>query len=177
MSSDKTVQGVDFVLRRLAARGCVNLVETDGRAASRESDGIRFRVHDGRPGGGMRTADGFVPIGWIDRGGERLVEGVGLAFALAVAELGGGPPPAMAHRGTFRVHFNRHGAAPLVWCVATDEWELAIASVTVDGVELRTVYRPKATPDDEDGKPSAWLEVTGVLTIAGAEARITRSPR
>jgi hypothetical protein len=78
-------------------------------------------------------------------------------------------------RGTFRVHFNRHGAAPLVWCVATDEWELAIASIAIDGAEIRTVYQPKTTPDDEDGKPSAWLEVTGVLTVVGGEARITRS--
>jgi hypothetical protein len=76
--------------------------------------------------------------------------------------------------GTFRVHFNRHGAAPLVWCVATDEWELAIASIAIAGVDVRTVYRPKATPDDEDGKPSAWLEVTGVLAVVGGEARITR---
>lgn len=59
--------------------------------------------------------------------------------------------------GAFRVHFNRHGAAPLVWCVATDEWELAVRGVVIT-VPVVTVYRPKETPDDEDGRPSAWLE-------------------
>jgi hypothetical protein len=32
---------------------------------------------------------------------------------------------------------------------------------------------PKSTPDDEDGKPSAWLETSGVLTLHGSEAIIT----
>lgn len=80
------------------------------------------------------------------------------------------------HVGTFRLHFNRHGAAPLVWCVATDEWELAVKSFAVDGPELHTVYRPKATADDEDGKPSAWLEVTGELVVLDGQATI-RVPR
>lgn len=78
----------------------------------------------------------------------------------------------VAGRGTFRVHFNRHGAAPLVWCVANDAWELAVSSIEVL-VPMRTVYRPKATADDDDGKPSAWLEVTGVLTVVGSSARIS----
>lgn len=77
--------------------------------------------------------------------------------------------------GTFRVYFNRHQAAPLVWCIASEHLELAVASVAIDA-PVTTVYRPKATPDDEDGLPSAWLEVTGVLTVAGADVRIGRSP-
>ena len=77
----------------------------------------------------------------------------------------------MTATGRFRLHFNRHGAAPLVWCVATDGWELAVSSVVVMA-PLRTVYRPKETPDDDDGKPSAWLEVDGVLTVAGSVATI-----
>lgn len=78
----------------------------------------------------------------------------------------------MTIHGTFRIHFNRHGAAPLVWCVATDTFELAVADLLVTA-SLRAVYRPKATPDDEDGRPSAWLEVTGTLTLtASGEARI-----
>lgn len=73
--------------------------------------------------------------------------------------------------GTFRLHFNRHGAAPLIWCVATDDWELAVSSFAVK-VPLRSVYRPKATPDDEDGKPSAWLEATGTLVVQNSHAEI-----
>lgn len=56
-----------------------------------------------------------------------------------------------------RLHFNRHGAAPLVWCLSTDNFEIAIKGFRVYNVVIKTVYRPKATPDDEDGKPSAWM--------------------
>ena len=80
----------------------------------------------------------------------------------------------MIATGTFRVYFNRHGAAPLVWCVATDDFEIAVPAVFINA-PISTVYRPKATPDDEDGKPSAWLEVSGTLTINGALASIERA--
>ncbi|MCA1833030.1 MAG: hypothetical protein ABR520_11210 [Mycobacteriales bacterium] len=74
-------------------------------------------------------------------------------------------------RGTFRIYFNRHGAAPLVWCVATDEWELAVAAVSIR-TAAGTRYEPKATPDGEDGKPSAWIVAAGVLALNGSEAII-----
>ena len=82
----------------------------------------------------------------------------------------------MTTTGTFRLHFNRHNAAPLVWCVATDDWELSVKSVTVLADELRTVYRPKATADEDDGQPSAWLEVTGVLVVRDGNATIRSMP-
>lgn len=75
----------------------------------------------------------------------------------------------MRAEGIFRVYFNRHGAAPLVWCVATDEWELAVSSVTLIA-PTQSVYRPKATDDDDDGRPSAWLEVRGTLEVRGSHA-------
>lgn len=80
-------------------------------------------------------------------------------------------------RGTFRVYFNRHGAAPLVWCVAPvllgdhAGWELAVASVSIRTL-VGTVHQPKATPDDEDGRPSAWIVATGVLTVRDGDAVI-----
>jgi hypothetical protein len=77
--------------------------------------------------------------------------------------------------GTFRIYFNRHRAAPLVWCIASEHIELAVAAVVIDA-PITTAYRPKATADDEDGLPSGWLEVTGVLTVAGADVRIGRAP-
>lgn len=87
----------------------------------------------------------------------------------------------MTVAGFFRVYFNRYQAAPLVWCIALVDarggdrpelaFEVAVADLTISA-PVRTVYAPKATPDDEDGKPSAWLEVTGVLTIAGGVATI-----
>lgn len=79
----------------------------------------------------------------------------------------------MKATGKFRVYFNRHGAAPLVWCVAADGWELAVAVVAIDALVV-TTYQPKPTPDDEDGKPSAWLEVEGELEVRGSTARIRR---
>lgn len=88
--------------------------------------------------------------------------------------------------GTFRIYFNRHQAAPLVWSIALDgeglvdgrPWhvfEIAVAEVVITAAAgARTVYLPKATPDHEDGKPSAWLEVDGVLRIdpSSSTARI-----
>lgn len=78
----------------------------------------------------------------------------------------------MTFTGKMRLHFNRHGAAPLVWCIATDGWELTVSAIAVD-VSVRTVYRSKPTPDDEDGKPSAWLECEGSLVVAGSIATIS----
>lgn len=75
--------------------------------------------------------------------------------------------------GTFRVYFNRHGAAPLLWCVAPSpntnagawpRWEIAVRLVSFAS-GCSTGYSGKATPDDEDGRPSAWLEGCGTLTI------------
>lgn len=178
MTSDH--KAVEFALRRIAPRMGLALVEDDGQVAFRtglttsEPEGIRFRVHNAGLGQSAKMASCFVPIEAIRRGADRLVEAIELQLALAASELGPRPHP-MSCKGTFRVHFNRHGAAPLVWSVATDQWELAVASVAIAGAEVRTAYKPKATPDDEDGKASAWLEVTGVLTVAGGEARITRS--
>lgn len=59
--------------------------------------------------------------------------------------------------GKLKLHFNRHGAAPLVWCLSTGNFEIAIKGVRVFGIAFETVYRPKETPDDDDGIPSAWL--------------------
>lgn len=64
----------------------------------------------------------------------------------------------------FRIYFNRHSAAPLVWCVAGPGYELALAELVVR-TPVTYRYRPKETPDDEDGKPSAWCEAAGTLVI------------
>lgn len=75
--------------------------------------------------------------------------------------------------GRFRLHYNRASAAPLVWCVATDDFELAVKSITCT-VPMRSVFHVKATPDDEDGKPSAWFEVEGELVVKDGNATIAR---
>jgi hypothetical protein len=76
--------------------------------------------------------------------------------------------------GTFRIYFNRHQAAPLVWCIATDTFELAVAG-WISEVPVHSVYINKEVPDHEDGKPSAWLEVTGVLLVTGSDVRIAKA--
>lgn len=86
----------------------------------------------------------------------------------------------MKATGTFRLSFNRAGAAPRVWSVALVEgddvlWELAVPAFGCDGVQLHTVYRPKATPDDEDGKPSAWLECAGELEVLADGSAVIRA--
>ncbi len=64
-----------------------------------------------------------------------------------------------------RLYFNRHGAAPLVWCIAADNYEIAVTGFG-GRVAIESVYRPKATPDDEDGKPSAWLETMREVRVS-----------
>lgn len=75
--------------------------------------------------------------------------------------------------GTWRVYFHRLNPDGLPWCVAPDAggWEIAVAVVDIQ-VPSSAVYRPKTTPDDEDGRPSAWIAATGTLTVS-ADGRAT----
>jgi hypothetical protein len=79
----------------------------------------------------------------------------------------------MTHTGPLRVYFNRLSAEPMMWCVSPDSaadgtWEIAVRSVSIGpGLVAETVWRRKDTPDDEDGRPSAWVAVTGKLAIHG----------
>lgn len=43
-------------------------------------------------------------------------------------------------------------------------WEVSVGGVQIYGVAT-SVYQPKETPDDEDGRPSAWIAVEGCLTV------------
>jgi hypothetical protein len=71
--------------------------------------------------------------------------------------------------GKFRVYFNRHGAEPLMWCVSpeTGGWEIAVRDVQLAAI-AETVYRKKETADEDDGRPSAWFAIEGVLTVNAA---------
>lgn len=79
---------------------------------------------------------------------------------------------ALEFTGKLRVYFNRLGAAPMMWCVSPEFrgpdglWEIAVRSVSLGpGVRSETVWHPKETPDDEDGRPSGWIATEGRLTI------------
>ena len=77
----------------------------------------------------------------------------------------------MTASGTVRLHFNRAAAAPIVWSVSTHEWSLDVSAIVVRGL-MRSVYKPKDTADEDDGKPSAWFEVTGLLVVRDGVAVI-----
>lgn len=87
---------------------------------------------------------------------------------------GDAQPDAIAATGRWRVYFNKHGSADLPWCIAPDVggWELAVKDIRIT-TEARTIYQPKATPDDEDGRPSAWIAVEGRLVVTAGRASIT----
>ena len=55
------------------------------------------------------------------------------------------------------------------WCVCPDSadgvrWEVAVTDVTIRS-STHTVYEPKPTPDEDDGRPSAWIATRGALTV------------
>lgn len=79
--------------------------------------------------------------------------------------------------GAFRVYWNRHNADGLKWCVAPEAggWELACRDVVIL-TPCRSMSQTKATPDDEDGRPSGWFAVVGRLEMgADGVARIVPS--
>lgn len=82
------------------------------------------------------------------------------------------PGQSFALVGRWRVYFNKHGRADLPWCVAPEGggWELAVPAVLI-ATEAETTHQPKATPDDEDGRPSAWIAVEGKLVVANDAGR------
>lgn len=96
--------------------------------------------------------------------GIRLIDPRAPSEAAAPAPLPAGQSFAVI--GRWRVYFNRHGAVGRPWCIAPEVggWEVAVSSVGISTV-AETVYRAKATPDDEDGRPSAWIAVDGYLTV------------
>lgn len=67
------------------------------------------------------------------------------------------------------------------WCVSEPAglWEISAQSVGFEGIAGKTVTEPnKMVPDDEDGKPSGWIEVDGTLAIkAGGHVVISPSIR
>lgn len=85
--------------------------------------------------------------------------------------------PVMQYTGALRIYFNRLSAEPMMWCVSPQDglWEIAVRMVSIGpGLTAWTVWKSKETPDDEDGRPSAWLAASGHLRIfADGTATIT----
>ncbi len=67
---------------------------------------------------------------------------------------------------TWRVYFNRHNAAPLVWSVSNFDGSF---EMSVQDVQLMVpsffVYKKKEVRDEDDGKPSGWSQCVGVLSV------------
>ncbi len=87
------------------------------------------------------------------------------------------PEPVMEYVGAVRLYFNRLSAEPMMWCVSPEDaaWEIVVQRVSLEaGAAAVTVWRQKATPDDEDGRPSAWIAAHGRLRIyADGTATVT----
>lgn len=73
---------------------------------------------------------------------------------------------ALLFTDAFRVYFNRHNADGLSWCVSPESgaWEIGVKTLAIN-TPTTTVHKPKATPDDEDGRPSAWVSTRGALFL------------
>lgn len=78
--------------------------------------------------------------------------------------------------GGWRVYYHRLNPEGLPWCVSPDAggWELVVSTVEITAPS-HTVYERKATPDDEDGRPSAWIAASGRLTV-GTDGRAVIAP-
>jgi hypothetical protein len=178
--------GATLWLDKLCVDGEYDLRKGDVLAASHMNDGapplrngrlvVAAVYRDGR----IDVADPFAIVAlvvdstygdWLYVVDEPTVESRIEDLARRIYVLGTAPDAlplgqAFALAGSWRVYFNRHGAADRPWCVAPDAggWEVAVTSVGISTV-AETVYRPKATPDDEDGRPSAWIAVDGQLTV------------
>jgi hypothetical protein len=136
------------------------------RSAAREVDAAMEHAEAERLNPPMLYRAGDGPVEQQIAGLARKIHASGVTpSSLAIGQ-------SFAMYGRWRVYFNRHQAAPLVWCVASDHFEFAVADLVIE-VPVRTVYQPKAMPDDEDGKPSAWLEFEGTLLI-DANSRTAR---
>ncbi len=177
-----TRNAVDYVLRQMGPRYGLAFIEHDGMIAlNGDGPGLMYRAYKtgGTPQDAVRNT---LPPTLTN---EQMVDAVDTSLAVVAAMLSPRKQQTVA-TGTFRVYFNRSQAAPLVWCCAlivnavnamegpVPSYEIAVADVVIDA-PCRTVYAPKPTPDHEDGKPSAWIEVDGVLTIAGGVATIARA--
>lgn len=72
---------------------------------------------------------------------------------------------------TWRIYFNRHQAAPLVWCVAAqaDQSSKVMFEVAVSALGctagIVSAYEPDSGPSDDTGRPVAWFEAYGELTV------------
>jgi hypothetical protein len=118
-----------------------------------------------RPMNPMRLRDEM----WCDTCGKSVG---GIEVLARQARVAGTSPSSLtigqsfALSGSWRVYFNRDGAADKPWCVSPVDgrWEVCVNSVGISAV-AETVYQPKATADSDDGKPSAWIAVDGCLTV------------
>lgn len=80
----------------------------------------------------------------------------------------------LRYRGAFAAYFNHHGAAPLVWCIAMpNEFELAVKTITFEGVDVVTQYERQERRADHLGPPSAWLTGRGEIVVLNGHAVIT----
>ena len=176
------IKAINYALRHAAPDHGLSLIQDVQRTdAGGETGGLFYFVE----GNGKRYKE-WLPESLVSASAATVVDVVAMSLAGVAARSGVRPMTGFTGpSGTWRCYFNRHQAAPLVWCCALVNprsglthpplvLEIAVADVRIEA-PCRTVYAPKPTPDHEDGKPSAWIEVDGVLTIAGGVATIAQA--
>lgn len=173
---DHATPHIQIVIGALAEMGLklaeIGLENAVTRVSLRSDAGLRFGIPPGRsatiygPAGEVEVYCETAPreTGTFQVPGPAAEIGIDLYRQLREDRAAMAADVAFSFRGTVTVSFNRHGAAPLVWSINGSTFELAVREVVIE-TTVRTSYAPKSTPDDEDGKPSAFLVVAGLVTV------------
>ncbi len=77
------------------------------------------------------------------------------------------------YTGPMRLYFIAPEAFPLVWCISTDDWELAVKSIEIRCDAVASRYEEREPVEHEYAKPCAWFEVSGELSIRDGHAMIS----
>lgn len=80
------------------------------------------------------------------------------------------PSRLLTYAGAVRLYFIANEAFPLVWCIATDEWEMAVKSLEIRGVAATSRYERRDPVEHEYAKPSAWFECVAHVTVTDGHA-------
>lgn len=101
----------------------------------------------------------------------QLPRGPSATFQDAVVRPGKVVETSVVCRGVWHIYFSQIRPGRFAWCVSPDDYarEIAVRDVRITA-PATTTHRTKA--DDDDGRPSAWIRVEGLLTV-GADGAVT----
>lgn len=71
----------------------------------------------------------------------------------------------LTYCGWMRLHWNK-GETERPWCISLESgWQLEVKTLSTNGVLCTWVLIEKPIPDEDDGKPRAWVDTYGVLNV------------